>query len=195
MKLKTHLNNAMIRCHSGGAIGADSYFEEIAEEYGIQTLAYSYKTHYHQSKNKVELNEEEYNEGILHVNVANEILQKFKIKRYMKLLARCWFQVKNAEQIFAISTIIVKNNHEFVKGGTGWTVQMAIDNKKDVFVFDQIINNWFSWDYEENKFKILNESPKITVTDFAGIGARKINENGINAITQLFKNSFGIKIN
>lgn len=195
MKLKIHRNNAMIRCHSGGAIGADSCFEDIAEEYDIKTLAYSYKTHYHQSKNKIELNEEEYNEGILHVNVANETLRKFKIKRYMKLLARCWFQVKNSEQIFAVSTIIVKNNHEFVKGGTGWTVQMAIDNKKEVFVFDQIIKNWLSWDYEESKFKILSEAPKITVADFAGIGARKINENGINAITQLFKNSIGIKIN
>lgn len=45
------------------------------------------KTAYHKSENKVELSESEYQEGILHVNIANETLNKFKIKRYMKLLA------------------------------------------------------------------------------------------------------------
>src|SRR6478735_6194124 len=121
-------SNNNVRCHSGGAMGADSCFETIGEHYGIQTFAYSYKTIYHTSKNKVELSESEYQKGILHVNIANETLNKFKFNRYMKLLARCWFQVKNAEQIFAVSTIVTRNNLEFVKGGTGWTVQMAIDN-------------------------------------------------------------------
>jgi hypothetical protein len=181
----------IIFCHSGGAEGADNYFEEIGQKYGVQTLAYSYKTQYHQSKNKVELNESEYQEGILHVDIANETLQKFKIKRYMKLLSRCWFQVKNSEQIFAVSTIIAKNNREFVKGGTGWTVQMAIDNNKEVFLFDQKKNSWFYWDYQESKFKIRNETPAITAMNFAGIGARIINEKGINAIENLFQKSFG----
>lgn len=179
-----------IRCHSGGAEGADSYFEEIGQKYGVQTLAYSYKTAYHKSKNKVELSEAEYQEGILHVTIANETLNKFKIKRYMKLLARCWFQVKNADQIFAISTIIIKNNREFVKGGTGWTVQMAIDNNKEVFLFDQKLDNWFYWDYKECKFKVRNKIPIITASNFTGIGARIINEKGINAIEQLFQKSF-----
>ncbi|MFV7235172.1 hypothetical protein [Flavobacterium sp. ZB4R12] len=178
------------RCHSGGAEGADSYFEKIGQKYGVQTLAYSYKTAYHKSKNKVELSESEYQEGILHVSIANETLNKFKIKRYMKLLARCWFQVKNSEQIFAISTIITKNNSEFVKGGTGWTVQMALDNNKEVFLFDQKKDSWFYWDYQEYKFKILIELPRITVVNFAGIGARIINEKGINAIEDLFYKSF-----
>lgn len=179
-----------IICHSGGAEGADTYFEEIGQKYSVQTLAYSYKTAHHKSKNKVELSESEFQEGILHVNIANETLNKFKIKRYMKLYSRNWFQIKNSEQIFAISTIITKNNHEFVKGGTGWAVQMAIDNHKEVFVFDQKKNNWFCWDYQENKFKVSNEIPTITATNFAGIGARIINEKGINAIENLFQKSF-----
>jgi len=187
---KGHNSKKVFKCHSGGAEGTDTYFEEIGQKYGVQTFAYSYKTQYHQSNNKVELNETEYQEGIFHVNIANETLQKFKIKRYMKLLARCWFQVKNSEQIFAISTIIVKNNREFVKGGTGWTVQMAIDNNKEVFLFDQKKDSWFYWDYQESKFKTRNEIPKITATNFAGIGARIINEKGINAIEDLFYKSF-----
>lgn len=187
MNLKTKNS---IRCHSGGAEGADTYFETLSEQYGIQTFAYSYKTAYHTTKNKVELSDSEFQEGILHVNIANQTLNKFKFNRYMKLLARCWFQVKNAEQIFAISTIIIRNNREFVKGGTGWTVQMAIDNNKQVFLFDQYLNHWFYWDYSKNKFIKIEETPVITVTDFAGIGARIITKDGIKAIEDVFKNTF-----
>lgn len=187
-KRDNHQNN--FRCHSGGAEGADSYFEEIGQKYGVQTLAYSYKTAYHKSKNKVELSESEFQEGILHVNIANETLNKFKIKRYMKLYSRNWFQIKNSEQIFAISSLIYKDNREFVKGGTGWAVQMAIDNNKEVFLFDQKKDSWFCWDYQENKFKIRDETPSITATNFAGIGARIIDEKGIKAIDNLFQKSF-----
>ena len=178
------------RCHSGGAERADTYFEEIGQKYGVQTLAYSYKTAYHKSENKVELSEAEYQEGILHVNIANKTLNKFKINRYMKLYSRNWFQIKNSEQIFAISSLIHKDNREFVKGGTGWAVQMAIDNNKEVFLFDQKKDLWFYWDYQVNKFKIRNEIPIITATNFAGIGARIIDEKGIIAIENLFQKSF-----
>jgi len=55
---------SMAICHSGGADGADTYFEKIGEEYGIITKAYSYKTPKHNSPNKVEISEEDYLEGI-----------------------------------------------------------------------------------------------------------------------------------
>lgn len=181
---------SIIRCHSGGAIGADTCFEKISSHYNIQTIAYSYQTAYHTSVNKYELSEEEYLEGVAHVNFANETLKKYKLKPYLKLYARNWFQVKNAEQIFAISTFIQIENQQFVKGGTGVTVQMAIDNKKEVFVFEQKLNKWFYWDYQEKLFVSLNEIPKITTADFAGIGARNINKNGIKAIQNLLQNSF-----
>ena len=190
MKSKIPLTINYFRCHSGGAIGSDTYFETIGKKYGIKTIAYSYKTEYHNSNNKVELSELEYQEGVLNITIANQTLKKFKFSRYMKLLARCWFQVKNSEEIFAISSIIVKNRKEFVKGGTGWTIQMAIDNKKKVFLFDQEQNYWFYWDYREEKFKIVYEIPMITNFNFAGIGARLINDNGIKAIEQLFIKSF-----
>lgn len=41
-----------IRCHSGGAIGADTYFENISSQYNIQTIAYSYQTVYTQNINE-----------------------------------------------------------------------------------------------------------------------------------------------
>jgi len=108
----------------------------------------------------------------------------------MKLYSRNWFQVKNSKQIFAISSLIYKDNREFVKGGTGWAVQMAIDNNKEIFLFDQKRDSWFSWDYQKSLFRKRNEIPKITATNFAGIRARIINEKGVNAIENLFQKSF-----
>lgn len=35
-----------LTCHSGGAEGADTYFETIGDKYGVKTNAYSYKTKY-----------------------------------------------------------------------------------------------------------------------------------------------------
>lgn len=67
---------------------------------------------------------------------------------------------------------------------------MAIDNNKEIFLFDQKRDRWFSWDYQKSKFKILIELPRITVANFADIGARIINEKGINAIEYLFYKSF-----
>lgn len=67
---------------------------------------------------------------------------------------------------------------------------MAIDNHKEVFVFEQELNHWFYWDYSDKKFSLLSEIPKITTVDFAGIGSRGINEKGIKAIESLFRKTF-----
>lgn len=178
-------------CHSGGAIGADNYFEAIGKEFNVETIAYSYKTKFHTSNSKYELTKEEFLEGCEKVDLANETLNKFKYKHILKLLARNWFQVKNADEIFAIGNILKRsNNTDYVKGGTGWAVQMAIDHNKKVFVFDQNIIQWFFWNSEKQIFKNCLTDPKITQNNFAGIGTRKINIFGIQAIQNLYNNSF-----
>lgn len=193
------LNN--ITCHSGGAEGSDFFFfESIGESYGVKTNAYSYKTKYHTSTNKVEISDEDYNEGILQIKKANKTLNRWSIEKYMNLLARNWAQVKYSKQVFAIGYIVnpgekvgkyyCKSKHQSVSGGTGWAVQMAIDNKKDVFVFDQIKSKWFRWSYSSISFIEMKEVPKIGVQDFAGVGTREILPNGIQAIKDIYTKTF-----
>ena len=90
----------------------------------------------------------------------------------MSLLARNWAQVKYSEQIFAIGSIIKpgdrsskgfynKSKYEIVDGGTGYAVMMGINNKRDVFVFDQAKKNWFRWSYTSMSFIELKETPII----------------------------------
>lgn len=188
-------------CHSGGAPGSDTVWETDGDLFSVKTRAYSYKTPKHQSPNKVEISEEDYKEGIIEVNKANKWLNRYGIHKYMNLLARNWAQVKYSEQIFAIGTIIKpgdknskgyynKGKYDIVDGGTGYAVMMGINNKKEVFVFDQIRDKWFRWSYSTYSFLEMNDVPKITSQNFAGIGTREIKPNGVSAIRDVYNKTF-----
>jgi hypothetical protein len=187
-------------CHSGGAIGSDTEFENNCELCGIKVMAYSYKTKSHTSPNKVEISEEDFTDGVIEVRRANKILNRWGIERYMNLLARNWSQVKYSKQIFAIGEIIepggkdkkgYRNNSksQIVSGGTGYAVAMGIINGREIFVFDQSKCKWFKWSYNQERFVECNK-PKITNPNFAGIGTREINEIGKQEIKDLFERSF-----
>ena len=190
-----------IVCHSGGAKGADTEWERIGKEFGVKTKAYSYKTEYHTSPNKVEISEDDYLEGIKEINKANKYLLRYGISKYMNLLARNWAQVKYSEQIFAIGTIIKvgdkdskgyinKGKYDIVSGGTGYAAMLGVINDRDLYVFDQLINCWFRWSSIHLKFIELPEVPKITWQNFAGIGSRELQTNGLKAIRDVYEKTF-----
>ena len=173
-------------CHSGGCPGADITWEIEGNKYGVKTIAYSFYNHVQEGKNQKILTIEELNEGFEHVKIASVGLKRNLNIAYpyvRNLLCRNWYQVKNGETIFAIGMFI---DTKRVKGGTGWAVQMAIDNKKPIFVFDQENNKWNNFNYNKQEFEVTNYIPKLT-ENFAGVGTREINENGINAIQMILK--------
>jgi hypothetical protein len=193
------LNN--ITCHSGGAIGADTYWEEIGWKFGVKTKAYSYKTKSHTSLNKVEISNDDFIEGVDQVNKANLNLKRYGIHKFINLLARNWAQVKYSEQIFAVGTFVKpgekdskgytnKGTIDVVSGGTGYAVMMGINNEREVFLFDQVRDSWFRWSYTSNSFVQLKNCPKITKQNFAGIGTREIKQNGIDQIEMVYKLTF-----
>jgi hypothetical protein len=197
----TKIDLTKITCHSGGATGADTVWDEIGEEFGVKTRAYSYRTKAHVSPNKVEISDQDYEDGVVQITKANKTLGRFGIHKYMSLLARNWAQVKYSKQVFAIGTIIkageksvkgYKNNskNDVVDGGTGYAVMMAINQENDVYVFDQIKDKWFRWSYNSLRFVELKEVPLITEQDFAGIGTREIQPNGIKAIRDVYEKTF-----
>ena len=175
------LKPKQITCHSGGAEGADTEWEIACEKIGIKVNAYSYKTKYHTTKNKIEISDADYSDGIEEIKKANRIMKRGGINKYMNLLARNWSQVKYSDQIFAIGQII---EGPIIDGGTGWAIMMAIQNNKEVFVFDQIRDHWFIWSDVNNKF-IEYSIPKISTYNFAGIGTRKLKPNGLKAINDV----------
>lgn len=178
-------------CHSGGAEGSDTFWETEGEKYAVQTIAYSFNGHDTTSYNRYVLSEADLNEGWEKVLIANQSLKR-KIQtgnQYTKnLVSRNWFQVKNATAVFAIGEFInIQRIH--VSGGTAWAVQMAKDNNKPIYLFNQMNNAWFIWSYQYGKFLQYFVNPTLT-ENFAGIGTRRLNDLGRNAITEIYKNTF-----
>lgn len=174
-------------CNSGGALGADTIFEEECIKHGIDVISWSFQGHNTKSPNRVNLTKEDLQEGWDHIIEANYSLNRNikYLKPYVRnLLARNWFQVKNTDTIFAVAHLDGDNK---VSGGTGWCCMMGIDNHKSVYVFDSKFNSWFSYNYSNFKFEKCDGVPKLT-EKFAGVGSREIDEFGINAIKNLFKN-------
>lgn len=166
--------------HSGGAVGADYEWGRQGEPYGVISRHY---WHYHRTPyGNMEITEADFDEGIQHVLQANLKLHR-RPGRYLDLLARDWCQVKYADAVFAIGQI----KQGVVAGGTGWAVQMAIDEGKPVYLFDQKIDKWLHY---SNGVWTFCPSPTLTL-NFAGIGSRNITENGIRAIGKVYCNTFG----
>jgi hypothetical protein len=195
------LDMTNITCHSGGALGSDTIWEKVGEKWGVKTKAYSYKTKSHITPNKVEISDSDFEEGVSEVNKANKHIGRWGIHKYMNLLARNWAQVKYSNEIFAIGIIVdpgkkgpkgyySKSKMQTIDGGTGYAVMMGILNQRLVYVFDQIKEKWFKWSYNSMRFVEIEETPKITSENFAGIGTRDINESGIKAINDVYEKTF-----
>ena len=180
--------------HSGGAQGADMMWEYEAAKYGIETIAYSFPGHAQESKNPHILMGKELQEGFEHVKIAEQTLHRNLTNLqsiYVKaLLSRNWFQVKNSEAIYAVSSFD-NYSHTIITGGTGWTVQMAIDNNKPAFVFDEPTNAWYVWSTDTKKFEFTNGRIPMLTENFGGIGSRAITDVGANAIKQILQHNLG----
>jgi hypothetical protein len=165
--------------HSGGAIGSDTVWGELSGQYGAISEHY---WHGKRTENgNHEITEEEFNEGKEHVLEANKTLHRQPYK-YMNLLARNWMQVKNSDEIFGIGQF----KNKVVDGGTGWAVQMAIDTGKIVNFYDQDKCVWGR--YSDGKWE-RSDTPVLT-KNFAGIGTRKLNDNGWMAIKDVVIKTF-----
>jgi hypothetical protein len=178
--------------HSGGCEGADMAWETVGLEYKIKTISYSFYGHTQYGGNPYIMSSNELNEGWKACEIASETLQRplerARSTYVRKLICRNWFQVKHSDSIYAIG-MLEKGKDHLVNGGTGWAVQMAIDNKKSVYLFEQDMNTWLIFDYSQAKFIRYNGTPILT-NDFAGIGTRNINDKGLQAIVDVYKETF-----
>lgn len=175
-------------CHSGGCPGADMAWETEGEKYGVKTISYSFHNHQQEGKNQKILSPKELQEGYDAAKIADKTLKRnFDVIQYpyvKNLLARNWFQVKNAEAVYAISKKFLSNN--IVDGGTGWAVQMAIDSNKPIYVFDQVTNRWYKYNTNNNIFDPISSTAPILTKNFAGIGTRDLTDSGLQAIINTY---------
>jgi hypothetical protein len=104
-----------------------------------------------------------------------------------KVLQSIWYQVNSGQEIYVIGEIL---EDKTVKGGTGWGAEFAKLCNKPLYLFDQKRNSWFIWnkvDWVEYK---SGDGPVISQVHFTGTGTRLLEENGRQAIRELFERSF-----
>jgi hypothetical protein len=178
--------------HTGGAEGSDFYWETAGATFGVKTIVYSFANHAikHIPVTRINLTDEDFELALPHVKMANKTLKRnflnLKSDYVRKLLLRDWFQVKNSNSIFAIAKSI---SGTIVEGGTGWAVQMAMDNHKPIYVFDQPFDTWYAFNYDADRFEAIL-TPAISTFDFAGIGTRDLKPNGERAIRNVYDKTF-----
>lgn len=181
---------------SGDAVGSDAAWTSAAREVGIKNIR-NFST-----KSYDALSEEEKKEADSEYLKAATELSRPALSNTTyngKLVRRNWLQVKNADAIFAIGSIVNSlergrsglnySKHAVVDGGTGYAVQMAINNNKPVHVFDQDKGKWFTW--KDGNF--VEESSPVLTERFAGIGTRQINDSGRAAIKEIFSRTFNLQ--
>ena len=92
-----------------------------------------------------------------------------------------------------------------VKGGTGWSVQMAIDaNIKHINLFDTAQKKWFKWSNIKDRFEKIDEVPAlrrnsavvgtrgdIKYKDASGKWVQKLSKEAKQAMKDVVEKTFG----
>jgi hypothetical protein len=172
--------------YSGGLQGSEVEFGIQAEKWGAEEVTFSYEGH-QLSRNRglVVLGPEDLKRG----DVSMEIVCLRMKRNYSnteairKVMQMIFHMVNNGFQVFAMGWIQPDNT---VKGGTGWTVELAKLFNRPLSVFDQDRNSWFTW--QDNSW--VESSPVIEHRTFVGTGTRNLSEAGKKAIHDLFQRSF-----
>ena len=193
------INNPAVNytLHSGGAEGADSAWEDAGKKWGLgKTNHYYWKDR--TPRGNTHITKEQYKRGVKAMQF--EAFQQGKTvskESTIALLSRNYTQVENSDAIFAIATLTDDMLH--VEGGTGWACGMAVSESKPVYVFDQNKKKWYYAHYTADgkftRYRLYqdsegNEMTPILTQNFAGIGTRTINAEGLKAIEEVYNATF-----
>jgi len=174
---------------SGGAPGAEAEFGACAERWGLSEQTYSFAgREVARSRGLIELSDAQLRRGdVSRAYVESRMHRTYSDDpAFARVLQSLWHLVTRAGEVFAVGAIQPDGT---VRGGTGWTVELARHWGKPVYVFDQPAGAWRTWDgaaWVEPELE-----PTITASRFCGTGTRHLDEGGRRAIRELFQASFG----
>ena len=127
---------------TGGARGVDQFAEELALQYGVKVEVLIPPGH-PRKRTVTPLHPRVLTLANPHLEVAAAQLKKrLPIHHYvLHLLQRNFEIAQRADTVYAFG--ILDDDCTKVLGGTGWTVQLALDQYKKVFVYDIESEAWF----------------------------------------------------
>lgn len=173
--------------YSGGAKGAEEEFGRLAERYGIEEVNYSFEGHQTERQRGVRvLTTEELARKDVSLTYVSRLMSRSYTRAplFRKVLQSICWQVDSGHEIFVVGTI---QEDDTVKGGTGWGAEFAKICNKPLYVFGQKRDGWFRW--EKSKWEPVTD-PVISHHHFSGTGTRFLEDNGRQALAELFARSF-----
>ena len=186
--------------YTGGARGTDQVAEELGLQFGVQVRVLIPPGH-SRSRTITPVSSQLLALANPHIEEAAEKLGKQVPTDFyiLQLIERNYEIVRRADIVYAFG--LLEDDGRRVLGGTGWTVQLALDQGKKVFVYDIESEAWFRSVYTSN---LVQESLEVgahfvTVTNkdkptlhqnSAVVGARIFNENTREEIRDLFHRTF-----
>lgn len=174
---------------SGAGAGAEAFFGHIAETYGVQEVNFSFDGHKTSRERGIRtLTPEELARKDVSLSYVSRLLnRKFTNAPFMrKVLQTIMHQVDSGMEVFVVGTIQPDGT---VKGGTGWGAEFAKICNKPLHVFSQGDDKWFLWNHDQGAWK-TTMTPRIAHPHFTGTGTRFLEENGKQAIRDLFAKTF-----
>ena len=199
---------------SGGAKGADSYWDIAGESYR-QRLGHSEPIHWYTEgtstpKGNRAISQEDYAEGAVEMALSAQRMYGQRAARMKDAnIIRDWAQVKYADAVFAVGNLVGKGTKwsdraddsrittvDTIIGGTGYAVNAAILHGKPVYVYNQADNatyarGWYTYDVASETYVPI-ATPRLT-KNFAAIGTRNLNAFGEKAIRDVYYETFDRK--
>ena len=172
--------------YHGGLKGAESCFGENAEKYGIREIIFTFEGHkLNRDNNPVVLTQSDLERGDISMEIASRMMNRtyYETEKIRKVLQTIFHMVNKGHQVFVVGTILEDKS---VKGGTGWAVELAKLFNRPLHVFDQNLNQWFTW--KDGSW--AEDNPKISYDTFVGSGTRYLSDAGREAIEKLYAASF-----
>jgi hypothetical protein len=176
--------------YSGGANGAESDFGLACEQWGVNEVNFTFDGHTQaRARGRYELSPRELAAGDVSLVYVSRRLNRTYSEGSLirRVLQTIWHMVSRSQQVFVIGSI---QDDGTVKGGTGWSVELARMWNKSLWVFDQEKDAWFRWDGQDWS----SATPVIESTHFTGTGTRYMTETGKLAIRDLFERSFARRV-
>lgn len=172
---------------SGGAAGTEAFFGELAGQYGLEEVNFTFEGHQMARTRGVRmLTAEELSLKDVSMTYVSRLMnrQYTTAPLFRKVLQSICWQISSGQEVFVVGVILPDGT---AKGGTGWGAEFAKICNKPVWMFCQEKNGWYHWQ-KDHWEKV--DTPKITAPHFAATGTRFLEENGKKAIRELFANSF-----
>lgn len=173
--------NIMIIVRSGGATGADSawydYFKD--KEVDFRVMSFPRMNIHHSLDNcKVEIEQPHTVQWKHAIDAVKEAAKCLDTKyRFSPYLVRDFFQIKDAEAVYAIGKKNPSRKGVGIDGGTGYTCQMYANRLKssNLFLYNMDTLSWECWHPRNGWLPLVIPPLPIAYNVVACIGSREFN--------------------